>query len=144
MLHCIKWTKLFWWVHQCVFVSGPGCSVVQGQSLAGQTEGGGGGEEWVGRAGHITLLPAVSSLTPHFLPTHTLTGTAAITARRLHEHKIWLISLTNRTSWPAPSTPLLAALADLNRVRESRPWTVWLWAKHPGIPISAAIASISF
>lgn len=49
-----------------------------------------------GRTGHHTLLPAVSSLTLHFLPTHTLAGTAAITAQWLREHNIGLISLTNQ------------------------------------------------
>lgn len=68
-------------------LSGPG-------SVSGWTDSGRVGEEWTG-PGHNTLLSAVSSLTLHFLPNHTLTGTAAITARRLQEHNIWLISLTN-------------------------------------------------
>lgn len=149
MRHCIKLalvTKRWCWVHHCLFVCSLGCSVVRGQYLAEQRGVGRGGVGGgVGRAGHNTLLPAVSSLTLHFLPTHTLTSTAAITVRRLQEHKIWLISLTNQPGGRAgPFTPQLAPLTDLNCVKESRPWTVRLWAKHPGIPISAAIASISF
>lgn len=73
-----------------------------GQCLAGQTAGRG---EWAGL--ETTLFPAVSSLTLHFLPTHTLTGTAAITARRLQEHKIWLISLTNQ-----PTSPIHASVGS--------------------------------
>lgn len=84
-------------------------------------EGGEGGREDGGgadRAGPNSLLPAVSSLTLHFLPTHTLAGTAAITAQQPQEHKTRLISLTNQ---PAPFTPLPAAGADSHCVRESRP-----------------------
>lgn len=82
------------------------------QGREGVREGGGG----VGRAGHNDLLPAVSSLTLHFLPTHTLTGTAAITARRLQEHKIWLISLTNQSA-SQPHSLLCWHLSPI--------WTVW-------------------
>lgn len=60
-----------------------GYSVVWGQTFTGQGDG---GREGAGRTGHRTLLPAVSSLTFHFLPADTNTGTAAITAQRLREH----------------------------------------------------------
>lgn len=97
-------TKLWWWAHQSLFGSGLVCSVVRGQYLVVQTKGGRGN----------TLLPAVSSLTLHFLPIHTLTGTAAITAWRLQTHKIGLISQTKPASQTCPVRWLFSAI-----------WTVW-------------------
>lgn len=84
-----------------VSVSSLVCSVVQGQYLAVQTKGGGN-----------TLLPAVSSLTLNFLPIHTLTGTAAITAQRLQTAQDYV-------NWPNKKQPVnmhhsLTLLTDLN------------------------------
>lgn len=102
-----------------MFISGPACSVVWGQAVQtrGWREGGvRGGREGTGVGGGDTLLPAVSSLTLHFLPIHTLTGTAAIPAWRLRAHKIRLISSTEpasqSTCLPHPPRPSVRPLAD--------------------------------
>lgn len=86
----------------------------------------------------LSSFPAVSLLTFHFLPAQTLTGTAAIKTRQLKEHRIW--QLDYPTNQPTGSS--LSSSQRLSCVTEVRPWSVWVWAEHPGIPARASISSL--